>query len=69
MITNRRYLVGTAEKVKEVIRERLAERNLDIEFDVVSNPEFLKEGEAINDFMIPDRIMIGTSSPKEPGDI
>lgn len=51
--------VGTAEKVDAVIREELAKRGVDIEFDVVSNPEFLKEGVAIKDFMQPDRIIVG----------
>lgn len=51
--------VGTATKVRQVISEQLQKRNLDIPFDVVSNPEFLKEGDAISDFMKPDRIVIG----------
>ena len=56
--------VGTADKVTTVIRDSLAERNAAIEFDVVSNPEFLKEGAAINDFMKPDRIIVGTDNPR-----
>jgi len=56
--------VGTADKVREVISSELAKRNLNIEFDVVSNPEFLKEGAAINDFMKPDRIVVGVDNPK-----
>ncbi|MGB0869081.1 MAG: UDP-glucose dehydrogenase family protein [Flavobacteriales bacterium] len=54
--------VGTADKVRSTIKNALAERQLDIEFDVVSNPEFLKEGAAINDFMKPDRVVIGADS-------
>jgi UDPglucose 6-dehydrogenase len=54
--------VGTADKVREVIKEELAKRNEDIEFHVVSNPEFLKEGAAIGDFMKPDRVVIGADN-------
>jgi len=54
--------VGTADKVKETIHKELAARNLALQLDVVSNPEFLKEGVAINDFMKPDRIVIGADS-------
>jgi len=56
--------VGTADKVRQRIRETLAERGRKVEFDVVSNPEFLKEGAAIDDFMKPDRIVIGTDNPR-----
>ncbi|HWO99484.1 MAG TPA: UDP-glucose/GDP-mannose dehydrogenase family protein [Methylococcus sp.] len=56
--------VGTADKVREVVRATLAERGSEIEFDVVSNPEFLKEGAAIDDFMKPDRIVVGTDNPR-----
>ncbi|WP_028888607.1 UDP-glucose dehydrogenase family protein [Tenacibaculum ovolyticum] len=54
--------VGTADKVKETIQKQLDIRNVSIEFDVVSNPEFLKEGDAINDFMKPDRVVIGAET-------
>ncbi|UCE52216.1 MAG: UDP-glucose/GDP-mannose dehydrogenase family protein [Desulfobacterales bacterium] len=54
--------VGTAEKVRDAIWSELEKRGIDLEFDVVSNPEFLKEGDAINDFMKPDRIVVGTDN-------
>jgi len=56
--------VGTADKVKEVIQKELDRRGVDILFHVVSNPEFLKEGSAIEDFMKPDRVVIGAESEK-----
>jgi len=55
--------VGTADKVREAIAAELAARGADIAFDVVSNPEFLKEGAAVEDCMRPDRIILGTSNP------
>ena len=55
--------VGTADMVRGIIREGLARRGVDPAFDVVSNPEFLKEGAAIDDFMRPDRIVIGAENP------
>ncbi len=56
--------VGTADMVRGIIREELAARGLDLNVDVVSNPEFLKEGDAISDFMKPDRVVLGTDSER-----
>lgn len=56
--------VGTARKVREAISEEIEKRGLTIEFDVASNPEFLKEGAAIKDFMSPDRVVVGVESEK-----
>lgn len=56
--------VGTADKVAERVRETLSQRGLRLDFDVVSNPEFLKEGAAIEDFLRPDRIVVGTDNPR-----
>lgn len=56
--------VGTADRVKAQVQEILDQRGTPIEFDVVSNPEFLKEGAAIDDFMRPDRVVIGTDNPR-----
>jgi len=55
--------VGTADKVRAVMTEKLQERGVDITFDVISNPEFLKEGAAVADCMRPERIVIGTDNP------
>jgi UDPglucose 6-dehydrogenase len=56
--------VGTADEVREVIQLELEARGADIEYDVVSNPEFLREGSAVKDFMYPDRIVVGANSPR-----
>lgn len=56
--------VGTAEQVRDVIRAEVSQRNAHVTFDVVSNPEFLKEGDAVQDFMRPDRIIIGADSDR-----
>lgn len=56
--------VGTGQKVKESIRDMLDERAVDYPFDIVSNPEFLREGSAVNDYIDPDRIILGVESPK-----
>ena len=64
LVTKSTVPVGTAKKVKEVIKEELSKRGIDIPFDVASNPEFLKEGAAIKDFMSPDRVVVGVESDK-----
>ena len=64
LVTKSTVPVGTAEKVKAAIREELDKRGIDIPFDVASNPEFLKEGAAIKDFMSPDRVVIGVDSER-----
>ena len=56
--------MGTARKVKAAIQEELSKRGMDIPFDVASNPEFLKEGAAIKDFMSPDRVVVGVESER-----
>jgi UDPglucose 6-dehydrogenase len=56
--------IGTGDMVKATVAEELKKRNVDIHYSVVSNPEFLKEGAAVEDFMRPDRIIIGTEDPK-----
>jgi UDPglucose 6-dehydrogenase len=64
VVTKSTVPVGTAVKVKAAIQEELAKRGADIPFDVASNPEFLKEGAAIDDFMKPDRIVVGLDSQR-----
>ena len=64
VVTKSTVPVGTAQKVKTVIQDELNKRNVQIAFDVASNPEFLKEGNAIEDFMKPDRVIVGVESEK-----
>ncbi|QIU96545.1 UDP-glucose dehydrogenase family protein [Bacteroides faecium] len=64
VVTKSTVPVGTAQKVKAAIQEELDKRHVKIEFDVASNPEFLKEGDAIDDFMKPDRVVVGIESDR-----
>jgi len=64
VVTKSTVPVGTSDKVRDAINAGLARRNLKIDFDVASNPEFLKEGDAINDFLKPDRIILGVDSAR-----
>lgn len=64
VVTKSTVPVGTAQKVRAIIQAELDKRRVDIEFDVASNPEFLKEGNAIDDFMKPDRVVIGVESER-----
>jgi UDPglucose 6-dehydrogenase len=64
VVTKSTVPVGTADKVRTELARTLADRGAKVEFDVVSNPEFLKEGAAISDFMKPDRVVIGTDNPR-----
>ena len=64
VVTKSTVPVGTARKVRNAIEEELQKRGVDIPFDVASNPEFLKEGNAIKDFMSPDRVVVGVESEK-----
>lgn len=64
LVTKSTVPVGTAKKVKAVVEEELQQRGVEIPFDVASNPEFLKEGAAIKDFMSPDRVVVGVESER-----
>ena len=64
VVTKSTVPVGTAKKIRAAIQGELDKRNVQIEFDVASNPEFLKEGNAINDFMSPDRVVVGVESER-----
>ena len=64
VITKSTVPIGTAEKVRSRVAKALEERGSKVEFDVASNPEFLKEGDAVNDSMKPDRIVVGTDSDR-----
>ena len=64
LVTKSTVPVGTAKKVRATIQEELDKRGVNVEFDVASNPEFLKEGAAIKDFMNPDRVVVGVESER-----
>lgn len=64
IVTKSTVPVGTARKVRQAVQEELDKRGVQIPFDIASNPEFLKEGNAINDFMSPDRVVVGVESEK-----
>ena len=64
LVTKSTVPVGTATKVRATVQEELDKRGVNIEFDVASNPEFLKEGAAIKDFMTPDRVVVGVESER-----
>ena len=64
VVTKSTVPVGTSKKVRETIEEELRKRDVNIDFDVASNPEFLKEGNAIKDFMSPDRVVVGVESER-----
>jgi UDPglucose 6-dehydrogenase len=64
VITKSTVPVGTSDKVRATVGETLSKRGAELEYDVVSNPEFLKEGAAIEDFMRPDRVVVGTDNPR-----
>lgn len=64
VVTKSTVPVGTAKKVKAAIQEELDKRGVNIDFDIASNPEFLKEGNAVDDFMSPDRVVVGVESTR-----
>jgi UDPglucose 6-dehydrogenase len=64
VVTKSTVPVGTADKVRTAVRESLSKRKASVDFDIASNPEFLKEGAAIGDFMKPDRVVVGTDSTR-----
>lgn len=64
LVTKSTVPVGTAEVIRGIVREELARRGSDVEFEIASNPEFLKEGAAIKDFMSPDRVVIGVEGER-----
>ncbi|NDV58590.1 UDP-glucose/GDP-mannose dehydrogenase family protein [Bacteroides sp. 519] len=64
VVTKSTVPVGTAAKVKAAIKEEQKKRGVDIEFDIASNPEFLKEGNAVDDFMSPDRVVVGVETDR-----
>lgn len=64
LVTKSTVPVGTAKKVRAAVQEELDKRGVNVEFDVASNPEFLKEGAAIKDFMAPDRVVVGVESER-----
>lgn len=64
VVTKSTVPIGTSEKVRKAVADEIAARNVDIKFDVASNPEFLKEGSAVADFMKPDRVVVGVDSEK-----
>ena len=64
IVTKSTVPVGTSHQIKERVQQKLQERGVDVPFDVASNPEFLKEGAAVDDFMSPDRVVVGVESEK-----